>query len=510
MYDIAQYQLFKSAQLASPDLDSLDYSKLDEQLDIDTYLTDMDQSVLKLSKKKITKAQFNKNTKLLTDRILLTNKGLSKQETLGMIWYQCEKELVVATLLLRRNYNQAGLQICLSILKRSKKYMFDDINYRASFYALKFSFKLDKNKLYQKLKIEYDQFKEYKAVSDDLENRRRDFYFEHYRSGNIYTDKCLNIIDETLKKYQNLLYKTPSASIQGSLIGFYNFKHISKNEHDKVIQNSKKALQWFYKNSPNNVGIISGLNIRIIESYIFTKNNSDGSNFIASLPKRPKYLSYQIVKEFYLGIILKIHTREYQGAYQLYLLSKKETIETTKGKFLRDFCILVDGYLHLLIESGLIKTEKTRKFKIQKFFNELPNYTKSKESNNITLIIAKISFLIIRKKYKDCLQFATSLEKYKQRYLKKPYHKRCKLFIDMLIQIPKCGFNKVSVKHKTDKILLQLQTAQTDSIYVPYILEIIPYETLWSMLSKGLSDRHYFYEEEAEVRAERAKLLKAI
>ena len=71
-----------------------------------------------------------------------------------------------------------------------------------------------------------------------------------------------------------------------------------------------------------------------------------------------------------------------------------------------------------------------------------------------------------------------AFEKYIRRHLKSKSSFRAKIFLTMLLRIPKYNFHKAAVLRHTDKLLQKLQ-GTSSRMGQNLEIEIVPYEVLW-------------------------------
>ena len=154
---------------------------------------------------------------------------------------------------------------------------------------------------------------------------------------------------------------------------------------------------------------------------------------------------------------------------------------------------LYQAYTRLLLEAKVATLEQRKKhFSIQRFINDLPTFSKDKRAMNIPLLIAQMSFLIIRGEYSKAIDRIEALEKYSSRYLKNNDTFRSNCFIKMLVVIAKQGFNRKAVERHAKKFHDRMINSELEIIDQPFEIEIIPYEDLWQILLHHLSQKHHF------------------
>ncbi len=149
------------------------------------------------------------------------------------------------------------------------------------------------------------------------------------------------------------------------------------------------------------------------------------------------------------------------------------------------------GYIHLIIESGLIGPpkgylDKLPEFKIYKFLNAMPVFSKDKRGINVSILLMHISFLLLRKDYDAIIDRIDSLNQYAYRYLRKDDSFRSNCMIKMVIQMTKADFNPIRVERYTKELLDQLEEVKIAGSGENIETEIIPYEVLWRIMTKSL------------------------
>ncbi|MBK6950081.1 MAG: hypothetical protein IPH16_20200 [Haliscomenobacter sp.] len=118
-----------------------------------------------------------------------------------------------------------------------------------------------------------------------------------------------------------------------------------------------------------------------------------------------------------------------------------------------EFWKISEAYLLYLLYTGRIPStsEKAFNFRIAKFLNEVPIFSKDKKGMNIPILIVQILFTIAQQRYDLAVLRIDSIEKYCTRYLRKDDTYRSNLFIKMLLCIPQAGFHRVAVSRRASK-----------------------------------------------------------
>lgn len=121
-----------------------------------------------------------------------------------------------------------------------------------------------------------------------------------------------------------------------------------------------------------------------------------------------------------LFFLLAMHTGHYDDAYRLYekvthypKFSDKQIVEMWK---------IFQAYTYYLVKigkvSGKIMSSKMSKFKINKFLNEIPLFSKDKSGMNISVLIVQILHFIADRDYDESIERIDNISKYLTRYVR--------------------------------------------------------------------------------------------
>ncbi|MEM6396088.1 MAG: hypothetical protein AAF741_07050 [Bacteroidota bacterium] len=199
--------------------------------------------------------------------------------------------------------------------------------------------------------------------------------------------------------------------------------------------------------------------------------------------KRPWFRA----KQFY--IYLAIHSEDYSLAYDtcnsIIDHSKfKDQAEDIKERFL-----LLRAYLYWLDSINVIPEER-KSFRLGKFLNEMPEFSKDRLRFNIPILVIQVLWIIHRKAYDKADERLTSLQRYADRYLKKiPDLSRTYHFLKAITKLRVARFNRTRFEERTSDFMKKLQenpsTANPDAIEI----EIVPYDRLYTLLLDQLDNK---------------------
>ncbi len=184
----------------------------------------------------------------------------------------------------------------------------------------------------------------------------------------------------------------------------------------------------------------------------------------------------------------------YQGLYNDAIEFISDSFRLLDFKYLSGIYFevinLTLGYCHLIIESGMVDRERILRklppFRISKFLNEIPNYSKDKRGINVSILLMHITFLLQKKDYGKIIDRVDALKFYAYRHLRRDDTYRSNCMIKMVIQMAKADFHPVRTERYTEDLFRQLQEVKLAGSGQNIETEIIPYEVLWDIMKKAL------------------------
>ena len=191
-----------------------------------------------------------------------------------------------------------------------------------------------------------------------------------------------------------------------------------------------------------------------------------------------------------LFLILAMHTHQYQDGYQIFRQARSHHGFALLVPAIKELWMIYEGYIHLLISldkvSPIGKDRFFSKFRLGKFLNSVPVFSKDKRGLNIPILIVQVLFMITRKDYDSAVDRIEAIQKYNVRHLRDKNLIRSNIFIKMLLLAPGCGFHKTSIQRKAEKYLVKLRETPLDVARQGHEIEIIPYEVLWDLVMDSL------------------------
>lgn len=237
--------------------------------------------------------------------------------------------------------------------------------------------------------------------------------------------------------------------------------------YNRVISLSEKAIQFFdshktqksqhYKIKLLPFLIFKGQYDRVQKLIDSSKNQRWGQKFSGSV-----FLIYEVCN--------KLHQQKYQEAYTLLCEAEKKR---SVNPALSEQWIIIKGFFRILTNAGIIKNDV--KYRIGKVLNEVPEFNKDKYGNFINILILK-SIIRIQEDKGKAIENREAIERAAIRYTGQ--NSRERLFLKMLLSIPRLQFDKDKILKCNTEYLSQLRTSQQNVEN----LDIIPWCTLWDIV----------------------------
>ena len=350
--------------------------------------------------------------------------------------------------------------------------------------------------------VEYNKYKLAKYLK--IQEKYLGIYEWEVKSENYYHEllraefqSLATASQETIDKASNYVKELDSVkNIRSYAFSFNRFRvkatfYEFTKDFALMLELTTLALKEFNAPDYKSGSALFSINLRriyaLIQTGLYPKAIDIGRIELEKLPlgSQPWYLMthYVLKAQLYLpDYIQAIHLMKTildNAKFQKIGDSYKELFNTTLG------------YIHLIVDSGLINNpEETRKnlpdFKLARFLNATPVFSKDKRGINVSILLMHIAFLLQRKDYNGIIDRIDSLNQYAYRYLRKDDSFRSNCMIKMVIQMTKADFHPARTDRYTHDLHKQLVQVKISGSGENIETEIIPYETLWDIMIKSL------------------------
>lgn len=185
--------------------------------------------------------------------------------------------------------------------------------------------------------------------------------------------------------------------------------------------------------------------------------------------------------------LVSMHLGHYGDACALCQETMRHEAYTEQPGPIWELWKIFEAWIAFLALTGCLSpVPKLPEFRLHKFLNEVPIFSRDKNGMNIPILVIQFLHYLAAKDYDACIDKVEALAKYRLRYLRGSGTLRSQYFVRMLELLPKCGFVYDTVREKGKIFYTQLQTTPIESSNQNHEIEIIPYEDLWEMVLQNL------------------------
>ena len=295
-----------------------------------------------------------------------------------------------------------------------------------------------------------------------------------------------------LKKYTDVM---DSHKLHQSAFIVFSLTHEIAGEYDKLREVCEEAVAYFENKKPLKRNTVF---VFLFKSLGYYKKVKDFENGEKTIKRAIEYILFKDSRNYFITIeqyiTLAFLCKKYKVAYeQYYAAIGKKGFDLMLDNH-KEHWKIYGAYLEFLKLTGKLEIEDGKqraKFKLGKFINELPTFSKDKMGFNAAILIIQFLLLLQMKKNEELIDRAESLRIYAYRYLRKPETMRSFYFVKMLIEIVNAKFHKEAVIRKSEKYYKKMVAMNASGLSTYSITEIITYEDLWTIILNLLESKIY-------------------
>lgn len=428
--------------------------------------------------------------KRLLNTVFLIDLYSPSQTDRQKAYFDLQKDWAAAKMLIGKNARTIGIRLCHKILRKARRYEFTELVLDITrMLRLHYGTREGDVKRFEQFN---EMYKEFVQIWQD-ENLAEEYYAElvtRYANAKAIKETTHEKAREYYEALADIRERTDAYRAQLCIYLIRLTIHSSLNDYKGTVDVSEEAVALFEKKPYLASVPLQIFYYQLLVCYTQLKQYERGKVAAQKCLELLEEGSFNWFKYQELYFTLSMHTRNYQEAYHLY----NNTIYHSKYQYLpagiKETWKIFEAYLHYLVDIGKIQPEEDdnrfNKFRLGRFLNETPIFSKDKRGMNIPILVIQILHMIQQEKYDDAIDRIEAIEKYCSRYLRKDDTFRSNCFIKMLLQIPASSFHKAAVVRKTVKYTKKLQEVPLDIANQSHEIEIIPYEDLWDMVIETL------------------------
>lgn len=264
-----------------------------------------------------------------------------------------------------------------------------------------------------------------------------------------------------------------------------------QKKFNELLKLSDEIIKEFNTIESKSSVFINNVNVRKLWALIQAGRNREA---IAIGLKEMKFLQPGTMSWFFIAHYT-LKAQLYNGSFIQSVSLITEIINSPKfnkiGESYQELFYTTLGYINLLVDSGAVLLNKDQlakfpDFKLYKFLNTTPIFSKDKRGINVSILLMHIAFLLQRKDYNTIIDRVDSLNQYVYRYLRKDDSFRSNCMIKMVIQMSKADFNPIRTERYTRELVEQLNEVKLAGSGENIETEIIPYDVLWNIMMESI------------------------
>lgn len=417
----------------------------------------------------------------LLDMVFDLNTHQANYSDYQKAYYECHKQWVLVRILTGQNANTAAMSLAARVLRQAEKFDFTllcmDI---CSYLRIQYGLRESNDKKFNEAN---EQFQYYRKVYD-AESLAEELYtilIVRYVNNRSAQGEVHDLAEQFYRQVEAPLaeFHTYKLHMYARMIGLMRYTAV--NDHAGALEYCRESIE-FFKGRPYEARV--PLQIFYYQSLICNiqlRRFEEGQDVARECMKLMQEGTFNWFKYKELYLHLSLHTREYDQASQIL----SQTLEHPRFEFLpenvKEIWRIYESYVYYLGALGKLSTRMHSKFKLAKFINETPIFSKDKSGLNIAIQVIKLLLLLQEKKYGRLLDEVEATEQYCYRHLRGKNTQRSHTFLKLLMQIPMGRFDLELIGGKATRFLEKLQGLPIQLANQTYEIEIIPYEDLWEL-----------------------------
>ena len=405
-------------------------------------------------------------------------------------YFECNRKWAAAMVLMSKNAKRVSVGILEDLLKQTLHFEFTELTL-----SVLSSLRLHYGTIYgdtSKYNLYREMYQKYQEVWM-MENEAEDSY-THLVSHFVNSKASKTPLSEKAQEYfeQIAPYMTQSDSFRLHLCGrlVQIMIHSSRNDYAATAQVCEEAIAFFKQKQFESNLPLQAFYYQLVVCYIQLQEFEKGAAVIQQYQSIFEEGSFNWYKLQELFFLLAMYSRHYSKAFEVCDMVQQKLKSGNHPAQIAEMWKIYEAYVHFLVHLRKITLPEgyTSKFKVAKFLNEIPTYSKDKQGMNIPILVIQILFSISERNYHQSIDRIEAIEKYCSRYLKQNETFRSSCFIKALLQIPAASFHQEQVLKKAQKYIDMLNTQPLEVAYQTHEIEIVPYEHLWEMAMETLGN----------------------
>jgi len=396
-------------------------------------------------------------------------------------YYESHREWLIVKILTGQNANTAAISLAVKLLKQAQKFEFTMLTVDiASYLAYQYGLRENNDRKFKQANALYTESRQLLDAEALAEQLYTELMVKVVNSKTSAEEVAL-LAREAFVQIDPFLAKYTSYRLHlfGNMIGLMRFTSI--NQYQDILPICNKAIA-FFESKPYEARVpLQMFYYQKLICYIHMKSFSEGEQVAQYCLGLLEEGTFNWFKYMELYLRLAFHSGEMEKG--VHILS--ESLKHPRFQFLPDntkeLWRIYASYGYYLGITGCVKQVVDPTFKLGKFINETPIFSKDKSGMNVAIIVIKNLILLAEKKSIRLLDGIEAIEQYCYRYLNNADTARSAAFLKMLLLLPSGNLDRESIEKRVEKYQKVLEQYPVQMSDQTLEIEIIPYDRLWKI-----------------------------
>ncbi len=404
--------------------------------------------------------------------------------------YAIKKKYVVLQILRSRRARILPIELSKEILRKALIFHLTDV---ALYCAAALQAYCSRD---PQLQNEYEKYKNIKWLQYEIlgvELKAAEYYNEFifpYVSKKSSKTQRVDLAIKYVNELEKVEEKLRSETYYRYLCIMKIFVPMSQYDWKETIRVATEVIAFYDKHDYFPKTIVSYLLQNKIVAEIMLSKYSDAKK---DLDEAIKYIpvysrSWFKVKE--LEVMLYFHSKDYKSCWDLIKTAIRHNRFQSITQVNKETWYIFNAYINFVqmidkVELSPREKGELKKFRLAKFLNEVPTFSKDKKGMNISILIVQVLILLVEEKYDDLDLRIDALMKYKSRRLSE-VGQRTQTFLKMIQCLQRGSYLKEKVMKKAKPYLEQLKTMPQSIAEQSHELEVISFDVLWGYVGEVL------------------------
>ncbi|MCB0569095.1 MAG: hypothetical protein KDC66_05005 [Phaeodactylibacter sp.] len=428
----------------------------------------------------------------LYNTVLFIDVNLPEFTDAQRAYYICKQRVAVMNTLRGRGTILSPLEIAQKILPVAQKFEFYDVALEAievikSYYAYHLG---DEKKLeaYCRLRREYQDIYQAEALAREAFQRVQVLSVNSVSEGHVVSDSAKKLLCE-LEPYRGRV-KSYFFLLSYGLLRVY--ERMSVNDWEATISCCREALDELGPKSSLSGATKNAFLHQVALSQLMLGDYAQAMDTAMQSIENVEDGAYNWFKSMEILLNIQLHEGSYEKSWEVFKKAHRHKQFANMSDAFREPWHIYHAYLALL--SALKKLPLSpreagdlKKFRLGKFLNEVPIFSKDKRGLNIPILAVQSLFLLHERNYDRFEDHLESLRKYRSRHLNEENeHFRTDCFIRMLQLLVKGDFERKKVEPQIAFLLERMRNTPLSLANQTHEIEVVPYERQWQWVLEML------------------------